>query len=250
MEAPPIEIEAKFAVPQLDPIRRQLLDRSARLVRPRLQETNLRFDDADGRLARQGRVLRLRTNHDTRLTYKAPGPDPEHRLEVELEIDDAAAARQLLEGLGFQVVLVYEKYRETYALGGAQVMLDELPFGLFVRSKPTTSVGAANRRGSACWPERLAPGTRLFKPCDDAMGGRSGMRPSPIRPPGAVAGGRDPGCRTQMNGERKAPRRPGSTTSRPASNASRNGSRPSTLSSDCPRTDLPPANSTRVIWKS
>ncbi len=101
MEAPPIEIEAKFAVPRLDPIRSQLLDRSARLLLPRLQETNLRFDDPNGRLASDGRVLRLRTNHDTRLTYKAPGPDPEHRVEVELEIDDAAAARQLLEGLGF-----------------------------------------------------------------------------------------------------------------------------------------------------
>jgi len=99
MDALPIEIEAKFAVPQLEPFRRRLLDRSARLVLPRLQETNLRFDDPDGRLQRDGRVLRLRTNHDTRLTFKAPGPDPEHRIEIEVAIDDAVAARQLLEEL-------------------------------------------------------------------------------------------------------------------------------------------------------
>ncbi len=166
MEAPPIEIEAKFAVPRLDPIRSQLLDRSARLLLPRLQETNLRFDDPNGRLARDGRVLRLRTNHDTRLTYKAPGPDPEHRVEVELEIDDAAAARQLLEGLGFGVVLVYEKYRETYALGGAQVMLDELPFGLFVEVEADDlhSVRSAAEALGLRWPERLALGyLRLFE---------------------------------------------------------------------------------------
>src|SRR3970040_233558 len=59
METPPMEIEAKFAVPRLDPIRSQLLDRSARLVLPRLQETNLRFYDADGRLRREGRGVGL-----------------------------------------------------------------------------------------------------------------------------------------------------------------------------------------------
>ena len=158
MDGPPIEIEAKFAVPRLDAIRRHLLDGSARLVLPRLQETNLRFDLADGRLAREGRVLRLRTNHDTRLTYKAPGPDPEHRFEVEVGIDDPLAARQLFEGLGFQVVFVYEKYRETYALGGAQVMLDELPFGLFVEVE-ADDLQAVHSTAEALglrWADRLA----------------------------------------------------------------------------------------------
>src|SRR3990170_619237 len=158
MDAPPIEIEAKFAVPQLEPFRRRLLDRSARLVLPRLQETNLRFDDPDGRLQRDGRVLRLRTNHDTRLTFKAPGPDPEHRIEIEVAIDDAVAARQLLEGLGFRVVFVYEKYRETYGLGQAQIMLDELPFGLFVEieADDLLAVRRAAETLGLHWPERLA----------------------------------------------------------------------------------------------
>jgi len=158
MDGPPIEIEAKFAVPRLDPIRRQLLEGSARLVLPRLQETNLRFDLDDGRLARDGRVLRLRTNHDTRLTYKAPGPDPEHRLEIEVGIDDPVAARQLFEGLGFQVVFVYEKYRETYALGGAQVMLDELPFGLFVEveADDLPAVRSTAEALGLRWSDRLA----------------------------------------------------------------------------------------------
>ncbi len=190
MEAPPIEIEAKFAVPRLDPIRRRLLDRSARLVRPRLQETNLRFDDADSRLTHEGRVLRLRTNHDTRLTYKAPGPDPEHRLEVEVEIDDAAAARQLLEGLGFRVVMVYEKFRETYTLGETLVMLDELPFGLFVEieADDLPSVRSTAEALGLPWPERLALGyLRLFEslrrrhdwPFRDATFANFAERPAP-----------------------------------------------------------------------
>ncbi|MBM2842743.1 MAG: putative adenylate cyclase, partial [Anaerolineales bacterium] len=73
MDAPAAEIEAKFAVPRLDPVRQRLLQLAAVVARPRLQETNLRFDFADGRLQQAGQVLRLRKNHDTRLTFKAPG---------------------------------------------------------------------------------------------------------------------------------------------------------------------------------
>ena len=132
MDPAPTEIEAKFAVAGLDPVRQKLLTMAARLSRPRLQETNLRFDHPDGRLQRAGQVLRLRKNHDTRLTFKAPGPDAEHRIELEVEVDEAETARQLLEGLGFAVFFVYEKYRETFLFDDAQVMLDELPFGTFV----------------------------------------------------------------------------------------------------------------------
>ena len=158
MKAPPVEIEAKFAVPRLEPIRRQLQERSARLLRPRLQETNRRFDDRQGRLQNDGRVLRLRLNHDTRLTFKSPGADPEHRLEIEVGVDDPAAAQQILEGLGYQVVFVYEKYRETYALDQAEVMLDELPFGQFVEIE-AADLGAVRRAAEALglrWSDRLA----------------------------------------------------------------------------------------------
>jgi len=132
MDASDTEIEAKFAVPTLDPIRQQLLAFSARVARPRLQETNLRFDHTDGRLRQAGQVLRLRKNHDTRLTFKAPGPDSGHRLELEVAVDQADAAQRLLEALGFGVFFVYEVYRETFTLDDVEIMLDELPFGFFV----------------------------------------------------------------------------------------------------------------------
>src|SRR3990172_259515 len=110
MDSPPSEIEAKFVVRRLEPIRQALLQMAARQTRPRLQETNLRFDDPDGRLTQAGQVLRLRRNHETRLTFKAPGPDFEQRVEIEFGVEDAAAARGLLEALGFDVIFVYEKY--------------------------------------------------------------------------------------------------------------------------------------------
>jgi adenylate cyclase, class 2 len=70
------------------------------------------------------------------LTYKArPGSEPgaiKRRSEIETVVADADAAAALLEALGYSPALVYEKRRETYQLGGAEVVLDELPFGWFV----------------------------------------------------------------------------------------------------------------------
>ena len=37
----------------------------------------------------------------------------------------------ILRRLGYEVALVYEKYRTTYELDGAEIVLDELPYGNF-----------------------------------------------------------------------------------------------------------------------
>jgi adenylate cyclase class 2 len=154
----PLEIEAKFAVAGLAPIRQRLLGLSARQHLPRLRETNLRFDFPDRRLQRAGQVLRVRSNHDGRLTFKAPGVDPEHRQELEVGIDDPQAARRLLESLGLQVVFAYEKYRETFTLDDCEVMLDELPFGSFVEIEGP-HLGAVRHAAGGLgldWEARLA----------------------------------------------------------------------------------------------
>jgi adenylate cyclase class 2 len=157
MDSSGTEIEAKFAVPGLDPIRQHLLQLAARLTRPRLQETNLRFDFPDGRLQRAGQVLRLRKNHDTRLTFKAPGPAPEQRVELEVEVDQAEATQKMLEALGFGVFFLYEKYRETFILEGVEVMLDELPFGAFVEIEgpDLERIRRVAERIGLPWEERL-----------------------------------------------------------------------------------------------
>ncbi len=132
MDSRPKEIEVKFALPHLADIRTRLLRLGARQLSPRTLEVNLRFDDPHGRLAGAGQVLRLRRDRAAHLTYKAPGPIPEERLEIELEIDSLDAGRHLLEALGYHVVAAYEKYREAFRLGDGLVLLDDLPFGHFV----------------------------------------------------------------------------------------------------------------------
>jgi adenylate cyclase class 2 len=83
-------------------------------------------------------ALRLRREAGRRalLTYKErPDAEPEavkRRREIETEVADADAVAVLLEALGYRPSLVYEKRRATFQLGGAEVVLDELPFGWFV----------------------------------------------------------------------------------------------------------------------
>jgi adenylate cyclase class 2 len=75
------------------------------------------------------------------MTYKGPSSDKQGvtlRQEIEFKVSNFAAARRLLEALGFEVIVAYEKYRTTYALEGVEVMLDELPYGTFCEIEGTT----------------------------------------------------------------------------------------------------------------
>jgi adenylate cyclase class 2 len=96
---------------------------------------NLRFDTPARDLAAARQVLRLRKDREARLTFKGPqtaGAEVNDRQEIEFSVGDFGAARRLLKALGYEVSAMYEKYRTTYALRDAEIVLDELPFGNFV----------------------------------------------------------------------------------------------------------------------
>jgi len=145
------EIEAKFYVMDLKKIEACLQDLEARLIQPRILETNIRFDLPDGGLRSEGRVLRIRQDTEAKLTYKSGGTNEQgvlSRTEIEFVVDDFEKAKQFLEALGYQKLFYYEKYRTTYVLESASllanfqqqavgfqtchIMLDELPYGNLV----------------------------------------------------------------------------------------------------------------------
>ena len=53
------------------------------------------------------------------------------RFEAEVEVSDFETMHVILRRLGYKLALVYEKYRTTYVLDGAEIVLDELPYGNF-----------------------------------------------------------------------------------------------------------------------
>ena len=128
------EVEVKLHTPDPAVVRRALVDAGAKLVKPRVFERNLRYDSADGTLLAQGIVLRLRRDETAKLTYKADARMERgivSRFEAEVTVSDFEAMDVILRRLGYRAALVYEKYRTTYELAGAEIVLDELPYGNF-----------------------------------------------------------------------------------------------------------------------
>ena len=131
-----LEIEVKIQVATHAPIRQKLNELGATLSAERVYERNVRFEDTTYSLTPSHRVLRLRQDTRTRLTYKEPQPEAyagvQARTELEVTVSDFALMERILEKLGFFSAWIYEKYRTTYTLYSAEVTLDELPFGNFV----------------------------------------------------------------------------------------------------------------------
>ena len=154
------ELEVKFYIPDHLALRARLEAASAQLVQPRVHEVNLRFDTPSGDLSRSYRVLRLRQDTAARLTYKGPGEVQEgvrSRQELEFTVSDFDTARKVLEALGYEVSVMYEKFRATYALEGVLVTLDEMPYGNFaeVEGPDGASIRRTAEKLGLDWERRI-----------------------------------------------------------------------------------------------
>jgi adenylate cyclase class 2 len=128
------ELEVKFYLSTLTGLENRLKALNAALVQPRVHEINLRFDTPDMQLTRSFRVLRLRRDNQSILTYKGPGQEIDGvrlRQELEFTVGDFEMAKAFFEALGYQVSVIYEKYRAVYDLGAVHITLDEMPYGSF-----------------------------------------------------------------------------------------------------------------------
>jgi adenylate cyclase class 2 len=170
------ESEVKYYISDLPALERRLQSLGAQLVQPRVHEINLRFDVADGELVKTGQVLRLRQDSEARLTYKGPSQTEEGvrvRQEIEFIVSDHRAARAFLEALGYHVSMGYEKYRTSYDLGGAHVVLDEMPYGDFteIEGPDPAIIQAVNQRLGLDWEARVPESyTVLFELLREKLG--------------------------------------------------------------------------------
>lgn len=131
----PIEIEKKYRLTpeRVEPLRRKLEEVGAE-GRGRAEfEENVIYMGPGLDPAR--RVLRLRRKGGRAVfTFKErdlSGSAVKRQREEETEVSDATALANILEALGYRPVLVYEKRRETWRVADTEVVIDELPFGLY-----------------------------------------------------------------------------------------------------------------------
>ena len=131
-----IEIEKKYRLTseQAEPLRQRLEEVGAVGHGGAVFEENVIY--AGPGLDPRRRGLRLRrTATRAVFTFKEREQTDaanKHQREEETEVADADALDAILDALGYRPALVYEKRRTTWHVAGAEVVLDELPFGLFV----------------------------------------------------------------------------------------------------------------------
>lgn len=130
-----VEIEKKY---RLTPGQTELI--SASLNRLGAEFTGEEFEEntiyGGPPLDGQNAILRVRHTGDrTILTFKKRiGSElpVKQQIEYESEVGDADAIASILESLGLAPRLVYEKRRRTWRSRSAEIVLDELPFGLYM----------------------------------------------------------------------------------------------------------------------
>jgi adenylate cyclase class 2 len=149
-----VESEIKLRVADAAATRAELARLGAQPALARHFEDNLLFDDARHDLSGSDRMLRLRQRvpGGWRVTYKGPrsvNAGVRSRPEIEVDVDDGTALTAILAGLGLTPVFRYQKFRETWRLGGVEVMLDETPLGAFLELEgaPEALPGVARALG-------------------------------------------------------------------------------------------------------
>ncbi len=130
-----IEIEKKY----------RLSEEQRKFVSDALDEFGAEYEGEDfeenilyrgGALDEKNAVLRIRKIGDTAiLTYKQRiqnESDIKHQIEHETPVENPHELEKIIENLGFRKKLIYEKRRKTWRFRQVEIVLDELPFGLFM----------------------------------------------------------------------------------------------------------------------
>jgi len=130
-----LEIEKKYRLSQdrWDRIVTTLNEVGADFVGEDLEENTIYGGVA---LERTGGIVRIRRTQDRALlTFKRRienRADVKQQIEHETEISDPDAVAQIITELGLSPKLIYEKRRKIWRFRTTEIVLDELPFGLFM----------------------------------------------------------------------------------------------------------------------
>ena len=129
------EIEKKYRLTpeRAEVLRARLGEAGAEALRGEEFEENTLYAGASLEPGRKNLRLR-RVNGRAVLTLKERQPSADAvklQREEETGVGDADTIDRILRALGYSPALVYEKRRETWRLGGVEVVIDELPFGWF-----------------------------------------------------------------------------------------------------------------------
>lgn len=126
------EIEIKFPLVDRADLVQRLSSAGAEKLYPETFEDNMVLDRR-GELRTRGALLRIRRfGRYVIVTYKGPlvfDAGVKTREEVQTGVESFEQAVALFDAVGFKPVFRYQKLREVWRLGDAEVVIDRTPIG-------------------------------------------------------------------------------------------------------------------------
>src|SRR5687768_4043938 len=135
-----IETEKKYHLDEkrLDEITQRLIELGATFQK---EVFEVNYQHRGGDMDERGATLRLRKIGDfTVLTYKErikSDNGAKSKMEFETSVSDVDAAEAIIERLGYKLTAVYEKRRKYWHFDDVELVIDELPFGLYIEIEGT-----------------------------------------------------------------------------------------------------------------
>jgi adenylate cyclase class 2 len=135
-----VEIEKKYHLSRkrVEEITHRLVALKATFVK---EVFEVNYQHRGGEMDERGATLRLRKIGDfTVLTYKEKiksESGAKQKIEFETTVSDVDAMENIIQRLGYRLSAIYEKRRKYWHLGDVEVVLDELPFGLYLELEGT-----------------------------------------------------------------------------------------------------------------
>ena len=130
-----LEIEKNFRLSpdDRDRVAKSLAESGGEFIGRDFEENVIFTNEA---LRERAAVVRIRkVGERTILTYKRrveSAFDVKTQIEHETDVSDRSMMTAILDELGLRPHLIYEKYRDTWKFRSVEVVIDELPFGLFM----------------------------------------------------------------------------------------------------------------------
>jgi adenylate cyclase class 2 len=135
MDKNQIETELKFETNEPEKVLSVLISLGAKTISRNKQKT-IRFDTSNHDLEQKGVFIRVRSEGDENtITLKEKIGNDEtvrQRKETEFKIEDLDKMSYIIEKLGFDYVLIMEKYRIELTYKDSHICIDEMPFGFYV----------------------------------------------------------------------------------------------------------------------
>lgn len=131
----PLEREIKLKFDSASDARQRIVACGAMPLRGRRLQHDRLLDTDDGRLARRGCALRVRSDGArTLVTFKGPLRPGTMKLrdEHETAVDDGDVLLTVFEQIGLRPRFRYEKYREEFSAPEVVIAIDDTPIGVFV----------------------------------------------------------------------------------------------------------------------